>query len=154
MFGEDHFSFKSLSHHHTNIRNCRIIELPRIVDSKDGIISVAEARRHIPFDIRRVYYIYGLNYFHSIRGLHAHRKLEQALFCINGSVRIDLDDGWQQTSMKLDRPNMGLYLGVELWHKMGDFAQNCILLVLASDYFDESDYIRSYEEFLDLVRNR
>ena len=137
-----------------NLRNCRIVELPRIVDSKDGIISVAEARRHIPFDIRRVYYIYGLNYFHSIRGLHAHKKLEQALFCINGSVRIDLDDGRRQTSVVLDRPNVGLYLGVELWHKMGDFAHNCILLVLASDHFDESDYIRSYEEFLDRIRNR
>ena len=137
-----------------NIRNCRIIELPRIVDSKDGILSVAEARRHIPFDIRRVFYIYGLNYFHSIRGLHAHKKLEQALFCINGSVRIELNDGWRQASIKLDQPNMGLYLGVELWHKMGEFAHNCILLVFASDYFDEADYIRSYEEFLNLVRSR
>jgi len=154
MFGEDHSSFKDLFPRQMNIRNCRIIELPRIVDSRDGIISVAEARRHVPFDIRRVYYIYGLDYFHSIRGLHAHRRLEQALFCINGSVRIDLDDGWRQASIKLDRPNMGLYLGAELWHKMGGFAHNCILLVLASDYFDESDYIRSYEEFLNLVRSR
>ena len=137
-----------------NIRNCRIIELPRIVDSRDGIISVAEAGRHVPFDIRRVYYIYGLNYFESIRGLHAHKKLEQALFCINGSVRIDLDDGWRQASIKLDRPNVGLYLGVELWHTMGSFAHNCVLLVMASDYYDESDYIRSYEEFLKLVRSR
>jgi dTDP-4-dehydrorhamnose 3,5-epimerase-like enzyme len=137
-----------------NIRNCRFIELPRIVDSRDGIISVAEAGRHVPFDIRRVYYIYSLNYFHSIRGLHAHRKLEQALFCINGSVRIDLDDGWRQASIKLDRPNIGIYLGVELWHKMGDFGHNCILLVLASDYHKESDYIRNYEEFLKLVRGR
>lgn len=137
-----------------NIRNCRILELPRIVDSRDGIISVAEAGRHVPFDIRRVYYIYGLNYFESIRGLHAHKKLEQALFCINGSVRIDLDDGWRQASIKLDRPNVGLYLGVELWHKMGSFAHNCVLLVMASDHYDESDYIRSYEEFLKLVRSR
>jgi dTDP-4-dehydrorhamnose 3,5-epimerase-like enzyme len=137
-----------------NIRNCRIIELPRIVDSRDGIISVAEAGRHVPFDIRRVYYIYGLNYFESIRGLHARKKLEQALFCINGSVRIDLDDGWRQASIKLDRPNVGLYLGVELWHKMGSFAHNCVLLVMASDHYDESDYIRSYEEFLKLVRSR
>jgi dTDP-4-dehydrorhamnose 3,5-epimerase-like enzyme len=135
------------------IRNFRIIELPRIVDEMDGIISVAEARRHIPFEIKRVYYIYNLN-SSAIRGCHAHRKLEQALFCINGAVSIDLDDGVNQKSLILDQPNIGIFLGTDLWSKIYRFSNNCILMVLASDYYVESDYIRNYDEFLKLVRVR
>jgi len=128
----------------------RWIELPRIVDARDGVISVAEARRHVPFDIRRIYFIYQLQYQNALRGQHAHRELEQALFCINGRVKINLDDGQQRFSVLLDRPERGIYLGRGLWHEMCDFQDNCILLVLASDYFKEDDYIRDYDEFLHL----
>ncbi len=126
------------------------IELPRIVDARDGVISVAEAGRHLPYDIRRVYFIYGLTCAEALRGQHAHRKLEQALFCINGSARIDLDDGQRRFSVVLDSPERGIYMGPGLWHEMHDFQNNCILLVLASDYFMEADYIRDYGEFKQL----
>jgi dTDP-4-dehydrorhamnose 3,5-epimerase-like enzyme len=131
-----------------SLKNCRTIELPRIVDEKDGIISVAESFKNIPFAIKRVYYIYQLNYNDSIRGKHAHKKLEQILFCINGSVVIDVDDGEKRQNIKLDKPNIGLYLGPELWHVMRRFSHNCILLVFASDFYNEEDYIRNYDEFL------
>ena len=125
----------------------RWLELPRIVDARDGVISVAEARKQVPFDIRRVYFIHGLRYRQALRGQHAHRRLEQALFCINGSACIDLDDGCNRFSVQLDRPEIGIYLGRGLWHVMRNFQRNCILLVLASDLFDEADYIRDYDEF-------
>jgi hypothetical protein len=123
------------------------IELPRIVDAKDGVISVAEVGRHVPFDIKRVYYIYHLKSGDSQRGKHAHRRLQQVLFCLNGSMRLDLDDGKRRWSERLDRPERGAYLGPKLWHEMREFEHNCILMVLASDFFDEADYIRDYAEF-------
>ena len=136
------------------VKNCRIIELPRIVDEKDGVISVGESQKNIPFDIRRVYYIYNLNYRHSLRGKHAHKQLEQALFCINGSVILDLDDGLHKQRIKLDKPNVGIYMGRELWHEMKYFCGNCILLVFASNAYDETDYIRSYDAFITYIEQQ
>ncbi len=129
----------------------RWLELPRIVDAKDGVISVAEAGRHVPFDIRRVYYIYHLSFRDSRRGKHAHHRLQQALFCLNGSMRLDLDDGRRRWTVRLDRPERGVYLGPMLWHEMREFEHNCILLALASAPFDEADYIRDYAEFARLA---
>lgn len=126
----------------------RIIALPRIVDERDGVISVAETERQIPFPIRRVYYIYDLLYRESLRGKHAHRTLEQVLFCLNGSVVVDLDDGRRRFSVKLEHPHLGLYLGPGLWHVMRLFSHRCVLMVLASAHYDEGDYIRDYDEFL------
>ncbi len=130
-----------------NVKNAKWIELCRIPDGIDGTLSVAESVKDIPFEIKRVYYIYGLNNPHAVRGKHAHRKLEQVLFCINGSCKVGLDDGENRQTVLLDQPNKGVYLGIELWHTMHEFSENCILLVLASDLYKESDYIRDYDEF-------
>lgn len=134
------------------LKNFRLIELPRIVDGKDGVISVAESSKQIPFDIKRVYYIYGLDSSLSIRGMHAHKELEQVLLCVHGSVVIDLDDGFNKDRVHLDEPNHGIYLGPRLWHVMTGFSEDCVLLVLASDLYKESDYIRDYDAFLTFVR--
>jgi len=129
------------------VKNSKWILLPRIDDGIDGVISVAENSTHIPFAIKRVYYIYNLLNRGAVRGKHAHKELEQVLFCVNGSCKILMDDGNFKQSVVLDKPDTGIYLGVRLWHTMQDFSENCILLVLASDVYKESDYIRDYEEF-------
>jgi dTDP-4-dehydrorhamnose 3,5-epimerase-like enzyme len=136
------------------LQHCRYIEIPRIVDAADGVITVAEGSRHVPFEIKRVYTIHSLNFRRSIRGRHAHKRLEQVLFCVNGSVVLDLDDGAARQSVRLCEPQIGVYLGPLLWHVMRRFSHRCVLLVLASDYFQESDYIRDYDEFIRLVRAR
>ena len=129
------------------VNNSRYIELQKIDDKPDGTISVAENFKQIPFSIQRIYYIYNLNNSEAIRGKHAHRHLEQVLFCINGSCEIGLDDGIRQQTVVLNQPNRGVYLGIELWHTMKKFSNNCILLVLASAPYNETDYIRDYNEF-------
>ncbi|MCX6583324.1 MAG: FdtA/QdtA family cupin domain-containing protein [Candidatus Aminicenantes bacterium] len=139
------------------VKNSKLITLPRIDDGIDGSISAAENFNHIPFAVKRVYYIYNLINQKAIRGKHAHKKLEQALFCINGACEIGLDDGTLHQEITLDTPNTGIYLGVELWHTMKNFSNNCILLVLASDVYKKDDYIRDYDEFkkyIDLRRRR
>ncbi len=139
------------------VKNSGLITLQRIDDGIDGSISVAENFNHIPFAVKRVYYIYNLINQKAIRGKHAHKKLEQVLFCINGSCEIGLDDGTNSQDITLDTPNTGIYLGVELWHTMKNFSNNCILLVLASDVYKKDDYIRDYDEFkkyIDLRRRR
>lgn len=136
------------------VKHSGFIPLPRIKDGIDGTISVAEYGRHIPFEIKRVYYIYGLNNANAVRGKHAHKELEQVLFCINGSCKIGLDDGTHQQDILLDQPDKGILLGKELWHTMKEFKANCILLVLASDEYNEDDYIRDYDRFIQYVNRR
>lgn len=136
------------------IEGFKFIELPRIIDGRDGIISVAEQNRNIPFSIKRVYYIYDLKSDLSVRGMHAHKSLEQVLFCVNGRFELIVDDGYNKNQFKMDTPNLGIYLGPMLWHEMRKFSENCILLVLASDYFNEDDYIRDYSEFLSFIRQK
>lgn len=135
------------------VTHAGLIELPCIPDGIDGIIAVAENQKHIPFDIKRVYYIYGLNNPDAVRGKHAHKELEQVLFCISGSCTIGLDDGTHQQKVHLDKPHIGVYLGHLLWHTMQDFSRDCIMLVLASDVYKEADYIRDYQTFKDYIKD-
>jgi hypothetical protein len=132
-----------------SIKRCKSIELKQIVDEKDGVLSIAESKREIPFDIKRVYHIYGLNYQKASRGFHAHKVLEQVIFAINGSFKLMLDDGATKQYFFMSDPNRGMYMGPLLWHTMFEFSSDCIILVLASDYFSETDYIRDYDSFLE-----
>lgn len=136
------------------VRNSGYIKLKSIKDDSDGLLTVAESGNDIPFDIKRVYYITNLENFVSIRGKHAHKELEQVLFCINGSFHMILDDGTNTQKILMNKLNEGVILGKELWHEMTDFSAGCILLVFASDHYIESDYIRDYETFLDYINNR
>ena len=135
-----------------NIKNAHFIEITTIRDGYDGVISVADELKSIPFAIKRVYYIYNLiNHAFVMRGKHAHKKLEQVIFCINGSCHISLNDGANKKDIELTQPQRGIYIGPRVWHVMDNFCNNCILLVFASDYFEEADYIRGFDDFLHYI---
>ena len=133
-------------------KHCKRIELKQIIDKNDGVLSIAEQQENIPFEIRRVYYIYELEYSNSSRGFHAHKKLEQAIFCLNGSFKLMVDDGNHKENFSLNNPNNGIYMAPKLWHTMSEFSKDCIILVFASEYYDESDYIRDYDEFTNYIK--
>lgn len=122
------------------------IELPNLGDHR-GSLVVAEANKNIPFNIQRLYYIFGA---HSDvpRGFHAHKQLQQIAFCIQGSCKILMDNGKQKQEVILSQSNRGLKIPPMVWHEMHNFSEDCILLVLASEHYDENDYIRDYQEFL------
>lgn len=119
-------------------------------DDRGQLVAI-EASREIPFAVRRVYYIYdtlpGVR-----RGFHAHRNLQQILVCVHGSCKIHLDDGFETAEVLLDNPNTGLYISNDMWREMYDFTPGAVLLVLASEYYDEADYIRNYEDFLKYMK--
>jgi len=135
------------------VKNCELIKLKHIIDENDGVLSIAEQKKEIPFEIKRVYYIYELLNKNSSRGFHAHKKLEQVIFCLNGNFKLMVDDGTNKKCILLNNANQGIFIGNELWHTMSDFSKNCIILVLASDYYDESDYIRDYNEFIRYINS-
>lgn len=119
-------------------------------DDRGQLVAI-EAIKDLPFEIKRVYYIYdtlpGVR-----RGFHAHLNLQQILLCVNGSCKIHLDDGTDTAEVTLDKPNEGLYIANNMWREMYDFTPGTVLLVLASQYYDEADYIRNYDEFLKMVK--
>ncbi|MBR2309278.1 MAG: WxcM-like domain-containing protein [Oscillospiraceae bacterium] len=119
-------------------------------DDRGQLVAI-EAMKDLPFEIKRVYYIYdtlpGVR-----RGFHAHRNLQQILLCVNGSCKIHLDNGFDTAEVLLDKPNVGLYIANDMWREMYDFTPGAVLLVLASEYYDEADYIRNYDGFIKMVR--
>lgn len=135
----------------TKVRNSGIIRLQEVVDSPDGNLYVAESSTHVPFEVRRVYFINRLGNPTAVRGRHAHRALQQAIFAINGSFTLGLDDGENTQEFLLDNPSLGILLGPLLWHTMTSFSPDCVILVLASAPYDEGDYIRSYSDFRGIV---
>ena len=134
------------------VRNSGLVPIKFFKDLPDGNLFIAESGRQIPFPIKRVYFINTLANPKALRGMHAHKKLEQVLFCINGSFVLQLDDGSQQQNIRLNDPAVGVRLGKMLWHTMTSFSYDCVIMVLASDWFDEKDYIRDYDAFLAKAR--
>ena len=135
------------------MKNYRIINFKKIGNIDVGYLTALEENREIPFNIRRVYYIYNVPK-EIKRGFHAHKRLEQVLICVSGSVKIKVDDGNEKRIFELNNPSKGLYISSGIWREMSDFSQNSVLLVLASDYYNESGYIRDYERFKkNLVKN-
>ncbi len=122
------------------------IELPNLGDHR-GSLVVAEANKNIPFNIQRLYYIFGASP-DVPRGFHAHKQLQQIAFCIQGSCKMLMDNGKEKQDVRLSKSNQGLKIPPMVWHEMHDFSEDCILLVLASEHYDENDYIRDYQEFL------
>ena len=133
------------------MKNCRIINFKKIGNSDVGYLTALEENREISFIIKRIYYVYTVPK-EIKRGFHAHKRLEQVLICVNGNVKIKLDDGNEKRIFELSNPSKGLYIGPGIWREMYDFNQNAVLLVLASEYYDEEDYIRDYEEFLKMIK--
>lgn len=136
------------------VRHSGLLDLKFFKDPPDGNLFIAEAGRHVPFEIKRVYFINNLANHGAVRGRHAHRRLEQAIFCINGAFTLHLDDGREKQRLLLNDPSRGVLLGPMLWHTMSGFSYDCVILVLASAPFEEDDYIRDYEEFTRLARAR
>ena len=120
-------------------------------DSRGQLIALEEFR-DIPFRIKRVYYIFDTKES-VVRGKHAHRNLEQILVCVHGSCKVKLDDGTDTKVVLLDHPSEGLYVGNNLWREMFDFSEDAVLMVLASEMYDENDYIRDYNVFLEMVKH-
>tara|TARA_R110002050_G_scaffold299462_1_gene465141 strand:+ start:2356 stop:2760 length:405 start_codon:yes stop_codon:yes gene_type:complete len=127
------------------------IEFAELGDERGSLVSLEE-NKNIPFDIKRVYYIFGTKDNVS-RGFHAHKKLRQLAVCVKGACTIKMDDGCNIDYVTLDSPTQGLLIEAMQWHEMSDFAEDCVLMVLANDYYDESDYIRDYKKFLEEVIN-
>lgn len=135
------------------MKNCRIINFKKIGNSNVGFLIALEENREIPFNIKRIYYVYTVPK-EIKRGFHAHKRLEQVLICMNGSVKIKVDDGNGKRIFELNDLSKGLYIGPGIWREMHDFNQNAVLLVLASDYYNENDYIRDYETFKKIIVER
>lgn len=113
-----------------------------------GMLIALEYERECPFPINRVYYMYDTKK-NVRRGYHAHRKLQQMLICVSGSCRIHLDDGKEVREFVLDSPQKGLYLGKGIWREMYEFTPHTVLMALASEPYDENDYIRDYQQFIE-----
>ena len=118
-----------------------------------GSLAFLETYKHIPFDIKRIYYIYNVTPG-ARRGFHAHKKLQQVLISIHGTCKILLDDGKEKQIVELNSPAQGLVVGNAVWREMYDFSDQAVLLVLASEYYDEDDYIRDYDAFLSYLKEK
>ena len=129
---------------------CYPIEVPAITDPR-GDLTFIEGGNHVPFEIRRIYYVYNVP-VDSLRGGHAHRDLEQVVFALSGSFRMTVDDGRKQQEYYLRNPRKGIYMSRLVWREMDRFSQGAVCMVLASHAFDETDYLRDYDEFLAVVR--
>lgn len=133
-----------------SIDDCRTIQLPKILNAA-GNLTFVEGDRHIPFDIKRVYYLYDVP-GGAVRGGHAHRGLQQLIIAMSGSFDVLLDDGGQRKRFHLNRSYYGLYICPMIWRELDNFSSNAVCLVLASALYDESDYFREYSGFLDALR--
>lgn len=124
----------------------RLVDFQIHGDHRGKLISL-EAEKNVPFPVRRVYYIYATQQ-QVHRGFHAHRSLKQLAVAVHGSCTFLLDNGSNKQHIKLDNPTQGLLLEGLIWREMYDFSVDCVLMVLANEYYDEADYIRNYEDFL------
>ena len=133
------------------INQCKIIQLPKTTDPR-GNLTFIEGGRQIPFDIRRVYYLYDVP-GGSTRGGHAHKALHQLIIAMSGSFDVVLDDGSQQQRFHLNRSYYGLYVCPMLWRELDNFSSGSVCMVLASNLYDEVDYYRDYDLYLAEVRS-
>lgn len=121
-------------------------------DERGSLVALESFREEVPFEIKRVYYIFGTDP-KAVRGKHAHYALKQVLVCVAGSCDILLDDGKGRSTVRLDNPAKGLYIEGLIYHEMLNFSPDCVLLVLADAPYDEKDYIRDYQQFLKEVHS-
>jgi hypothetical protein len=129
-----------------SIKDCKIVELPKISDPR-GNLSFIEGGQHIPFDIKRVYYLYDVP-GGSDRGSHAHKNLHQFIVAMSGSFDVVLDDGQQQQRFHMNRSHYGLYVCPLMWRFLDNFSSGAVCMVLASEHYNAADYIRDYDQFL------
>lgn len=130
----------------SNINLCQIIGLPKIAEPR-GNLTFVEGNNHIPFDIKRVYYLYDVP-GGAERGGHGHKALHQLIIAMSGSFDVVLDDGYEQRRFHLNRSYQGLYICPMIWRKLDNFSSGSVCMVLASNKYDEDDYYRDYNEYL------
>lgn len=123
----------------------------KILGDSRGQLIALEENREIPFDFKRIFYIYGTQEGVP-RGQHAHYKTKQFLVCVNGSCKVSLYDGKEKKIYSLNKPEIGLFQDKLIWGEMFDFSPDCVLMVLANDFYDESDYISDYDTFLEVIQ--
>jgi dTDP-4-dehydrorhamnose 3,5-epimerase-like enzyme len=131
--------------------NYKLLDFKTLGDDRGSLIAIEEGY-NTPFEIKRVYYIFDTKSGVE-RGFHAHINLKQLAITVKGSCTFVLDNGTTREEIKLDNPNQGLLIEGLIWREMKDFSPDCVLIVLASEHYDESDYIRDYDEFLQVVQN-
>lgn len=131
--------------------NYKIYKFHVFGDQRGKLISL-ESKKNIPFDIKRIFYIYDTSPEQE-RGKHAHKEVEQVVVAINGSCQFILDNGVTRKTVQLNSPDVGLYIGKKIWNEMSHFSHDCKLMVLASDYYNENEYIRDYSLFKKLVND-
>jgi len=132
------------------VKGVSLVRMPLIEDTR-GMLSAAEIRKHVPFDVKRFFLVYSVPTEH-VRGEHAHRTLHQFLVCVNGRCHLMVDDGDERQEFMLNSPALGVYLQPMVWSVQYKYSSDAVLLVLASDYYDASDYIRDYSEFVRTIR--
>ena len=130
-----------------SVFDCSMVELDKHHSDRKGNLTVVENGETLPFDVKRVYYLYDVPGGES-RGAHAHYELEQLIVAASGSFSVTLDDGNEKKTFFLNRPYQGLYVRPGMWRDLGDFSSGAVCLVLASDVYKKEDYIRNYDEFL------
>ncbi|MDR3048840.1 MAG: FdtA/QdtA family cupin domain-containing protein [Elusimicrobiota bacterium] len=130
--------------------NYKIMQMKIFGDKRGKLVSL-EANKNIPFEIKRVYYIFDTLPDEN-RGMHAHKNLEQIVIAMDGSCQFVLDDGKTKEEVWLNRPDIGLYIGKNMWRQMRHFSYGCKLMILTNQYYDEKEYIRNYDEFLKSIR--
>jgi hypothetical protein len=129
-----------------SLAECRIMDLPKISDPR-GNLTFIEGGRHVPFEIRRVYYLYDVP-GGAARGGHAHKNLQQLIIALSGSFDVVLDDGTQQKRFHLNRSYYGMYVCPMIWRELDNFSSASVCMVLASNVYDEVDYYRDYQEYV------
>ena len=125
----------------------KIMEFPDFGDDRGNLVVVEGEGMDIPFDIKRVFYIYGSD-AEVIRGRHANRKSEFVMINVSGKSKVKVDNGYEKQIIELNRPRMGLYLSTMVWKDMYEFSEDSVLLVLASEHYDAEEYIRNYDDFI------
>jgi dTDP-4-dehydrorhamnose 3,5-epimerase-like enzyme len=134
------------------IDKSKLIELPKIQDQR-GNLTFVESGRHIPFDIKRVYYLYDVPGGAS-RAAHGHKALHQLMVAMSGSFDVTLDDGFHKKTFHLNRSYLGLYIPPMIWRDLDNFSSGAVCMVLASEYYDENDYFREYDEFIESAKGK
>lgn len=126
--------------------NYKLIPMNIHGDARGKLVSL-ESMRNIPFEFKRMYYMFD-TLPNEARGFHAHKELEQLIIAMDGACKFILDDGKNREEVLLNRPDVALYIGKNIWREMHDFSYGCKLVVLASEYYNENEYIRNYDDFL------
>lgn len=133
------------------MKDYKIIDFEVHADNRGNLCSLSN-NKEIPFEVKRIYYTWDMPY-DVIRGGHAHKKLDEVMVCLSGSCDFVLDDGKEKVTVTLDKPNKGLYIKANLWRDFRNFSKDCVVVLIASELYDTEDYIRDYNEYLNLINN-